>query len=138
MQFAQICDRVETNAATAGPIDSSALPGIWVNSNPDTTGIARMVMSDSNGALSLQVYAVGPDGLLDWGSTGVNVFTATPLSRVGAGFTCLFDFGFAETRLQGMIMKGLLVLAQTHSFKDDSNRVDFFVREYFALLHERY
>ena len=138
MQFAQICDRVETDAATVAPIDFSALPGIWVNSNPDTNGIARMIMSESNGDLSLQVYAVGPDGLIDWGTTGVNVLTSTAVSRVGAGFTCLYDFGFAETRLQGMIMKGLLVLAQFHSFKDDSKRVDFFVREYFALMHGRY
>ena len=138
MQFAQICDRVETNAATAGPIDSSALPGTWVNSNPDTTGIARMVMTESNGNLSLQVYGIGPDGLVDWGSTSVNVLTSTALSPVGAGFTCLFDFGFAETQLQGMIMKGLLVLAEIHRFKDDSNRVSFFVREYFALQHGQY
>lgn len=138
MQFAQICDRVETDAATAGPLDLSALPGIWVNSNPATNGIARMVMSEADGNLSLQVYAIGPDGLIDWGTADVAVFTATPLSRIGAGFTCLYDFGFAETRLQGMIVKGLIVLAQFHSFKDDSRRVDYFVREYFALAHGRY
>jgi hypothetical protein len=138
MQFTQICDRVETNAATAGPLDLSALPGIWVNSNPATNGIARMVMSEADGNLSLQVYAIGPGGLIDWGAADVAVFTATPLSRIGAGFTCLYDFGFAETRLQGMIVKGLIVLAQFHSFKDESRRVDYFVREYFALAHGRY
>lgn|ERR1700730_105147 len=138
MQFAQICDRVETDAATIAPIDFTALPGTWVNSNPDTSGIARMVMSEANGGLSLQVYAVGPDGLIDWGQTGVHVLTSNPVSRVGSGFTCVYDFGFAETRLLGMIMKGLLVLAQLDSFKDDSKRVDCFVREYFALEHGRY
>jgi hypothetical protein len=138
MQFAQIRDRVETDAATARPLDLSALPGIWVNSNPDTNGIARLVMSESNGNLSLQVYAIGPDGLIDWGTADVTVFASRPASRVAAGFTCLYDFGFAETQLQGMIMKGLLVLAQFHSFKDDSRRADYFVREYFALVHGRY
>ena len=137
MQFAQLSDRVESN----GPglvMDLAALPGVWINSNPNTTGIARMVMSESNGQLSLQVFAVGPDGLIDWGSTNVKVFAGVPTSKVGAGFTCNFDFGFAETELQGMIMKGLLVLAQFHRFKDDSKRADFFVREYFALEHDRY
>ena len=138
MQFAQIRDRVETNAASAGPLDLSALPGIWVNSNPNTNGIARLVMSESNGNLSLQVYAIGPDDLIDWGMADVTVFASTPSSRIGAGFTCLYDFGFAETQLQGMIVKGLLVLAQFHSFKDDSKRADYFVREYFALAHGRY
>ena len=137
MQFAQICDLVEVDAATVGPIDSSALSGIWINSNPSTNGIARMTISAHNGKLSLQVYAVGPEGLIDWGAVDVSVFTATPTSRIAAGFTSRHDFGFAETRLQGMIMKGLLVLAKIDSFKDDSRRVDYFVREYFALDHGR-
>jgi hypothetical protein len=138
MQFAQICDRVEIDRANAGPIDFSALPGDWVNSNPDTNGIARMVMSESDGKLSLQVYAIGPDGLIDWGIVDVTVLASRPSSRVAAGFTCVFDFGFAEIRLQGMIMKGLLVLAQFQSFKDESRRMDYFVREYFAVADGRY
>ena len=138
MQFAQICDRVETDAATAGPADTSALLGSWVNSNPETNGIARMVMSEAGGKLSIQVYAVGPEGLIDWGAAGVEVFMSSPSSRVVAGFTCLYDFGFAETRLRAMIMKGLIVLAQFHNFKDGSRRADYFVREYFALAHGRY
>ena len=137
MQFAQLSDRVETNGSNAS-MDLQALPGVWINSNPNTSGIARMVMSEANGKLTLQVFAVGPDGPIDWGSTNVKVFAGVPTSRVGAGFTCNFDFGFAETELQGMIMKGLLVLAQFHRFKDDSKRADFFVREYYALEHGRY
>jgi len=95
-------------------------------------------MSESLGNLSLQVYAIGPDRLINWGTAAVNVFASTPSSRVASGFTCVYDFGFVETRLQGMIMKGLLVLAQLHSFKDESRRADYFVREYFTLAHEQY
>ena len=136
MQFAQISDRVETFAE--GPIDVHAFPGNWVNSNPDTSGIARLKVSETGGTLTLQVFAIGPDGLVDWGTVPVHVFTSAPSSRMGAGFASVFDFGFAETRLQGMIMKGLLVLAQFHHFKDDSSRSGYFVREYFALDHGRF
>lgn len=131
MQFAQLSDRVESNGSKT--MDTQALPGVWINSNPNTSGIARMVMSEAEGKLSLQVFAVGPDGPIDWGSTSVKVFAGVPTSSTGAGFTCTFDFGFAETELQGMIMKGLLVLAQFHRFKDNSKRADFFIREYFAV-----
>jgi hypothetical protein len=86
----------------------------------------------------LEVRAVGPEGLISWGAAPVEVFAASPSSRVAAGFACLYDFGFAEARLQAMILKGLAVLAQFHSFKDGSGRADFFVREYFALEHGRY
>ena len=63
---------------------------------------------------------------------------SAPSSQVAAGFTCRYDFGFAEAALQAMILKGLIVLAQIHTFKDDSRRADYFVREYFALAHGRY
>ena len=136
MQFAQLYDRVET--ANVEPVDLSALPGVWVNSNPDSNGIARLVIAESDGRLIVQVLAIGPEGLIDWGMVEADVFTSSPLSRIGGGFTCAYDFGFAETRLQGMLAKGLLVLAELNSFKDESGRADYFVREYFALDHGRY
>ena len=138
MQFAQIRDRVESEFEGAGPIDASGLVGAWVNSNPDTSGVARMVVSEDDGKLSLRVYAIGPSGLIDWGLANISAFASSPTSRVAAGFTSVYDFGFAETRLQAMILKGLVVLAQIHRFKDGSGRVDYFVREYFALDHGRY
>jgi len=138
MQFAQIRDRIESPAATTGAVDLSALVGGWVNSNPLTSGIARIVVTESDGNLSLRAFAIGPDGLIDWGPAKAAIFTSAPMSRVAAGFTCCYDFGFAETRLQGMIMKGLLVLAQFHIFKDGSGRLDYFVREYYGLEHAQY
>jgi len=135
MRFAQIYDRVESNA---GDIDPAALLGTWINSNLDTNSIARVKILDADGKLQLQVFAMGPDGLIDWGTAPAQVFAGGPASHTGVGFTCRYDFGFAETRLQAMIMKGLLVLAQFHLFKDDSGRSDYFLREYFALSHDRF
>lgn len=138
MQFAQICDLVETQAGGGAPVDVSAILGTWLNSNPETNGIARMVVAGAGGKLTLRVYAVGPVGPIDWGEADVQVFSSSPSARDAAGFTCLYDFGFAEARLQAMILKGLIVLAQIHTFKDGSGRADYFVREYYALAHGRY
>lgn len=137
MEFAQLCDRVEIDG-TAEPLDSSALAGVWINSNPDTTSIARMEFSAAEGNVAVRVHALGPDGLIDWGLAPAKLFASSPKSRATAGFTCTYDFGFAETRLQAMIMKGLIVLAQFHHFKDNSGRMDYFLREYFAVVHDRY
>jgi hypothetical protein len=137
MEFAQVYDRIEANAA-GEPVNLSAFPGTWVNSNPDTNGIARILVAESGGKLSLQTFAIGPEGLIDWGTTGALVFTAGPASQLGAGFSAQYDFDFKQVRLQGMIMKGLLVLAQFHVFKDGSRRADYFAREYYALAHGRY
>lgn len=133
MEFAQLSDRIKVEPAEMGAIDTRALLGTWVNSNPEANGIARMIVTATDGKLSVQTLANGPDGLIDWGRADIAPFAGNPASQVGAGFTCRYDFGFAEAGLQGMIMKGLLVLAEFHSFKDDSDRVPYFVREYFAL-----
>ena len=119
-------------------MELGALLGTWINSNPDTHSVAVVKATDSDGKLKLQVSAVGPDGFIDWGVAEAQVFAATPESHAGAGFTCRYDFEHGETRLQGMIMKGLLVLAQFHLFKEDSDRESYFLREYFAATHDRF
>jgi len=136
MQFAQICDLVETEPIRERDIDRGALVGNWINSNPDTRSITRVDVFEADGKLQLQAFAVGPDGPIDWGTTTADVFAAGPASRLGAGFAATFDLGFARVRLQAMIMKGLLVLAQFHLLKDDSGRASYFMREYYAKTHD--
>lgn len=133
VQFAQICDLVETDPIRECDIDRGALIGNWINSNPDTNSITRVNVFEADGKLELQAFAVGP---VDWGVTTANVFAAGPASRTGAGFAATFDLGFADVRLQAMIMKGLLVLAQFHLFKDNSGRDSYFLREYYAKTHD--
>lgn len=134
MEFAQLYDRVETSGGDAA-IDASALAGTYINSNPLTNGIARMVVAEKDGRHTLRVYAVGPEEEVDWGETELQVYASGPAARTAAGFTCRYDFGFADVRLQAMVMKGLVVLSQFHHFKDESGRADFFVREYYALVN---
>ena len=119
-------------------MELSALVGTWINSNPDTHSVALVKATESDGRLRLQVSAVEGDGLIDWGAADAEVFAATPDSHAGAGFTCNYKFPHGETRLQGMIMKGLLVLAQFHFFNEDSDRENHFLREYFAATHDRF
>jgi hypothetical protein len=135
-QFAQISDLVQTEPIRERDIDRGALVGNWINSNPDTNSIARVNVFEADGKLQLHAFAVGPVGPIDWGTTIATAFAGGPASRVGAGFAATFDFGFAEARLQAMIMKGLLVLAQFHLFKDDTHRVSYFLREYYAKTHD--
>jgi len=135
-QYAQLSDHIELDPITH--IDHKALLGHWINSNPDTISIARINITEANGKLQLQVFGVGPDGLIDWGAAPAEVFAGNPASSTGAGFTCTYDFGFAEARFQAMIMKGLLVLAQFHTFKDDSKRAGYFMREYYSMTQDHF
>lgn len=119
-------------------MELSALVGAWINSNPDTHSVALVKATESDGRLRLQVSSVDGDGFTDWGSADAEVFAASVDSQHGAGFTCRYEFPHGETRLQGMIMKGLLVLAQFHLFNDNREHEDYFIREYFSATHDRF
>ena len=135
-QYAQLSDHIDVDPITR--IDPTPLIGHWINSNPDTNSILRVNITEANGKLQLQVFAVGPDGPIDWGTATAEVFAANPSAKTAAGFTCTYDFGFAEARFQAMIMKGLLVLAQFHTFKDDSKRASYFLREYYSMTQDHF
>jgi hypothetical protein len=119
-------------------MELSALLGTWINSNPDAQSVVLVRATDSGGRLKLQVSAVDSGGFVDWGAADADVFAATPDSHSAAGFTCRYQFEHGETRLQGMIMKGLLVLAQFHLFNEESKRESYFLRGYFAATHDRF
>lgn len=119
-------------------MELSALIGTWINSNPDTHSIALVKATESGGHLSLQVSSVDGDGLTEWGCADAEIFAANVDSHVGAGFSCRYQFLHGETRLQGMIMKGLLVLAQFYLFNDDAKRENYFIREYFSATQDRF
>ena len=82
MRVAQLCDRVEIDTNVDPAIDHASLLGTWVNSNPDTTGVARFVVAEDGGRLSVRTYAVGPDDLIDWGTANVTVFASSASARV--------------------------------------------------------
>jgi hypothetical protein len=136
MKYAQIYDLVEP--AAAGSLDTSGLCGEWINSNPQSTGIARMTLTESDGKFSLQAFGMGDEGLIDWGNAPIEPVAFGPTSRVAGGISCEFSFDFKRVRLQGMIMKGLLVLTEFHTFTDDSHRMNYFLREYYGLAHGQY
>ena len=119
-------------------MELSALLGTWINSNPDAHSVALVKATDDGGRLKLQVSAVDANGFVDWGAADAEVFAAAPDSDSAAGFTCRYQFAHGETRLQGMIMKGLLVLAQFHLFNEETKRESYFLREYFAATHDRF
>jgi hypothetical protein len=135
MQHVRLIDRVEIRAARREPVDLSAFEGTWLNTNWQTQGIEKVVMSASDGGLEVHVFAAGPDGLLDWGPvTGATIYCSGITSNVGSAFSVTYDFGFLKTRLEGNINRGVLVLAAYNAFEEGDGRLSYFSREYFSRV----
>jgi hypothetical protein len=114
-------------------IDSSPLHGTWHNTDKQTRGIVKLIISAGGGEGSLSVRAFGAcePSPCDWGETQGRAYSGGVSSDEGMAFTVTFDFEFMETSLAVYMKGGILVLDSFNTFKDDSGRFNYFSREFF-------
>lgn len=134
MQYVRLMDRIEAGRRpTTG--DLSAFEGTWLNTNWETQGIAKVILSFIDGELEVHAYGSGPEGHIDWGPiTGATVYCAGIASSTASAFSATYDFGYLKTRLEGNINRGVLVLAAYNAFQKGDERLNYFSREYFSRV----
>jgi hypothetical protein len=125
------CMRLDERMEAAAPVAPEPLLGTWLNTNSTTRGIIKAVLTAEDGEIMLQIFAAGVPDVRDWGKTGADIFAADPASTAAMAFSAFYDFGFMETRLQGHVRQGVLIIAKFDRFKDDSGRPNYFSKEFF-------
>ena len=136
IEFAQLSDHMECDPIKR--IDPKSLVGHWINSNPDTNSIARINITESNGKLQLQVFAVGPDGPIDWGTRACRSLCIRPDIEHRRRLHVHLRFRFRRSALSGNDHEGTSRAGPVSFFKDDSKRASYFLREYYAMTHEHF
>ena len=134
LSYMRIEDRLEGESGLKGAdaIDLFPLLGIWVNTNNETRGIAKVLIGTKNGDLTVQVFGAAFPGLSDWGEVKAEtVYANSVRSREAMSFSALYDFGYMQVYLQANLSLGLLVVAGLNTFKDESGRSNYFSREFF-------
>jgi hypothetical protein len=109
------------------------LIGRWVNTDPDTRGIAAIVIERNAEHLSVGVRGVGADGPIDWPR-----IRATALANLeeeagqrAVALAADFDLGFMRAETYLRVNKGVLVIVLFVTFQDDSGRSNYLNREFF-------
>jgi len=114
-------------------LHADKLIGRWLNTNPETQGVAEIIIEQVGERFFVSVFGAGENGLITWPKT-----QATALANLEeeAGQRALalavdFDFGFmrAETYLRAN--KGVLVIVAYYIFLDGSRRSNYVNREFF-------
>jgi hypothetical protein len=127
-------DRVETSNIPQNGRDLrlDGLPGIWLNTDGGTRGIVKVVTAIDGSELTVRAFGAGDPDPIDWGEVEADYIYALSLtSRIAAGFTARYRLDFADIHLQANWNQGLLVLASFTSFKDGSDRSNYFSRDFF-------
>jgi hypothetical protein len=113
-----------------GKPDISPLIGTWVNTNPATRYITKLLVGERDGALTTRIYGAGSPEPVDWGEVEANPYVSGG-STDAVGFHTSYDFGAVETSLAANYKLGILVIQSYTRYKDQSGRLDHFSREFF-------
>ena len=114
-------------------LHADKLIGRWLNTNPETQGVAEIIVERAGESFFVGVLGVGEDGPIAWPRT-----KATALANLEeeAGQRALalavdFDFGFMRAETYLRVNKGVLVIVAYYIFLDDSRRSNYVNREFF-------
>ncbi|WP_103068968.1 hypothetical protein [Aquimarina sediminis] len=108
------------------------LLGIWKNVNPKTGQIARLEVISKNDTIFLHCYGKLEIGEKDWGQSPCELFSSNVGSSEIEGFISTFEFDFMKIQVAVNIKYGVMVVQSYNTFKDGSNRNNYFSREFFC------
>ena len=131
MDFTRVEDQLESGEVGGAPVDPTPLVGTWFNTDKNTRGITKLVLTRDDDDLKVRAFGACDPELCDWGVVPGLAFSSGVSSPEGMAFTALFDFGFMETLLAVYLKGGILVLDSFNTFKDDTDRANYFSREFF-------
>jgi hypothetical protein len=122
----------EDRAMRAEDVDPGPLIGTWRNTNPDTGQIAGLHIQVVDGRAMLNVWGSSGPSHRDWGRIPIGrLYQGNPGVAQASAFEAQFEFGPMSALLEANLSKGLLIIACMKTFRDDSGRSNYFVREFF-------
>ncbi|WP_013334362.1 hypothetical protein [Gloeothece verrucosa] len=108
------------------------LVGTWLNTNPNSNYLARLLLSERDKRLILRAYGANEPHPIDWGEVEAIAYAGSNLS-VAAGFHAFYPLNGNKINLWAYSALGVLVIQIYVSYQDDSHRSSHFSREFFRL-----
>lgn len=112
-------------------VNPGMLVGTWVNVDPATRGITKIVIGWGAGHLGVHAYGACTPTPCDWGGVPAIGYGDNVGSPVANTFSAVYNVPFKDTILCGSMQRNLLVVDSYHHFKDGSGRSDYHSREVF-------
>ena len=109
------------------------LIGRWVNTNPDTQGIAECEIQRDGDQFTIKLSGAGADGPIAWPTARTKALAnlEEEAGQRTIALAATFEFGFMKSEIYIRVNKGVLVIVLFNTFQDDSGRSNYLNREFF-------
>ncbi len=123
---------VPVNPEVRTIVNPGSLIGSWVNVDPATRGITKIVVGwGGGGHLSVHAYGACSPTPCDWGGVAGIAYGPDVANRVADAFTAVYSVAFKDTIVAGVMQGNLLSVNSFSHFKDSSGRSDYHSRDLF-------
>lgn len=131
LPYSRVLDQLRSQPAAEVTLDLAPLVGVWVSTDKNTPGIARIQVNAEAGQLRLRVFCGGSAKLPDWGEASAAAFAIDPASKQAVGFRAHYDFGSSKAMLAAYLNKRILVVDAYKDLRDESGHARCFRRDHF-------
>lgn len=134
LKYVKAEDIVDTFGAdrTDQVLDLEPLLGNWINTNSDTNGINRIVLTARENRLILSAVDSGEASAHTREETPADcVYASSITSRQASAFSARYCHDIVETHLLANLSLGLLVVASATTVRNERGRPKAFSREFF-------
>ncbi len=127
-----------TGPEPSPPPDLTGIVGSRFNTNQETREIARLMVSERDGMLVLNIEGAGLSERISWSESLGVPYAEGPGSAEVTGFETHCDYGFMEMHLAADLKYSVMVIQSYNRFKDGSGRPPYLTREFFHqdVVHE--
>jgi hypothetical protein len=107
-------------------VNLSALAGIWINVDPATRDIVKVILTPQGQGLVVHAYGACTPTPCDWGDASGVAYDASVSGGPAVAFTANYNFGFKTTILTGHLEDNRLIVEDFNVFHDGSGRSSYF------------
>ena len=113
-------------------MDLTPFLGSWTNTKNGSGQLPLVELRESEGNLLLRAFGADENGLIDWGEAKCDVFAENIYDGTAIAFITGFKFDKIDVEISSNVKLGVLVIQTYTKFKDGSNRLNYYTREFYG------
>lgn len=131
-EFKAPSDLLETHASAAAVaalvVTPTPLSGTWLNADPATRGLVKVVITTSGTAMSVDAFGACSPTPCNWGVVAGTAYAASVSTTAAVAFTAQYNFSFKRTTVTGHLEGKYLIVETYDTFIDNSGRSNYYSR----------